>query len=236
MSLLRRALTSLRDRGVWGSVDITLAILAERFFDWRYGTDTLTHIKLSSLAIPSENRSSGIEYQPTRVRPFRRLMKTVRFPPGSALVDFGCGKGRVLMEAARCGFRRVVGVEFSPDLCRIAERNIAAFRQRSGTNAEIRIVECDAVEYTIQDDDNVFYMFHPFKEAVMEKVLGNIARSLEKEDREMLLLYHYPACREVIENQRVFALESEYVFSGSHFSVYRHGPRKVERGQQAPVS
>ena len=56
-----------------------------------------------------------------RLRPFRRLMRTLSLPPGSGFVDFGCGKGRVLLLAAGFGFARITGVEFAKELCDIAK-------------------------------------------------------------------------------------------------------------------
>src|SRR6516225_8353137 len=40
-------------------------------------------------------------------------------------VDIGCGKGRALMVASAFPFRRLVGVEISPELCEIARANTA---------------------------------------------------------------------------------------------------------------
>ena len=41
-------------------------------------------------------------------------------------VEFGCGKGRVVHQAARRPFRRVVGVEISPVLAEAARSGLAA--------------------------------------------------------------------------------------------------------------
>src|ERR1700710_2266387 len=38
-----------------------------------------------------------------------------------ALLDLGCGKGRVLAIAAAYGFKEIIGVDFSPALCEDAE-------------------------------------------------------------------------------------------------------------------
>ncbi len=43
-------------------------------------------------------------------------------------VDIGCGKGRALLLATRHPFRSFLGVELSPDLAAVAQRNLAAFR------------------------------------------------------------------------------------------------------------
>lgn len=220
MGIVRRALASLKNRGIIGSIDIALTILAEKAFDRRYGTDTLTHVRLDALSIPSKNKARGVEYQPTRIRPFKALMKALRFPAGSVFVDFGCGKGRVLLLAAHYGFARVVGVEFSPELCRIAENNIAAYKKKTGIGTDMTIVAADAVHYEIQDDDNVFYMFHPFRADVVKRVVDNICRSLTKRQREVFIIYLYPSCRDQIEKKGVFFVHGEYVLGDGRFVVY----------------
>jgi methylase of polypeptide subunit release factors len=44
--------------------------------------------------------------------------------PNDVFVEFGCGKGRVLTQAARRPFSRVVGIDISPELSRVAEANL----------------------------------------------------------------------------------------------------------------
>jgi predicted RNA methylase len=49
-----------------------------------------------------------------------------------SFVDFGSGKGRVLLVASHYPFREVVGVEFSPELQKIAEGNIRSTKAPNG--------------------------------------------------------------------------------------------------------
>ena len=92
------------------------------WFDLRYGTDTCDPLRLSDLRISSPNKGYGVDYSATKPRVFARFMKLVPLLPASVFVDFGCGKGRVMLLAARHGFKRVIGVEFSPELCQAARR------------------------------------------------------------------------------------------------------------------
>ncbi len=199
--LWRRVIRSLRKKGLVWSADRALSVLQERLFDWRYGTDTVTHVELKSLTIESQHASEGTPYQPTRLRLVRQLMSALSPPPGSALVDFGCGKGRVLLLAAEYGFQRITGVEFAKELCRAAGDNVARYRKKTGVQADIRIVEGDAVDYEIQDDDNVFFMFNPFAATVMTKIVQNVKQSLARKDRPVFIIYNNPLCCDVIEQQ-----------------------------------
>ncbi len=198
---LRRIVRSLHERGIVGSADRVLSILQERLFDWRYGTDTVTHVDVDSLTVDSPHAAEGYGYQPTRLRPFRKLMSELKFPPGSALVDVGCGKGRVLLLASDYGFRRITGVEFAKELCAIARENVARYRRKTGMQTDICIVEGDAVDYEVRDDDNVFFMFNPFSAALVEKIVQNIVRSLASKDRKVFIIYNNPRWGETVERQ-----------------------------------
>jgi SAM-dependent methyltransferase len=188
-------------RGLAGSVDRVYSVLQERLFDWRYGTDTVAHAELGTLTIEGPHVADGGKYEPTRLRAFRQMMSQFNVPPGSALVDFGCGKGRVLLLAADYAFRRITGVEFAKELCQIARDNLARYRQKTGIQTDIRIVEGDAVDYEIQDDENFFFMFNPFSAALVEKIAQNIARSVAAKQRQVFIIYNGPRWGSVIERQ-----------------------------------
>jgi SAM-dependent methyltransferase len=197
----RRILRSLRTRGVRGSADRMLSILQERLFDLRYGTDTVAFAELRSLTIESANLAEGGRYEPTRLRLMRQVMSALNLAPGGAFVDFGCGKGRVLLLAAHFGFRRITGVEFAKELCGIARDNVARYKRKTGIQADIRIVEGDALEYKIQDDENFFFMFNPFSAALVEKVAENIMRSLTSQGRHGFIVYNNPLWGKDVEQQ-----------------------------------
>ena len=103
-------------------------------------------------------------------------MALVKPQQGGVFVDFGCGKGRILLAAAQFGFKRIEGVEFASNLCRIAERNVALYKTRTGLQTEFRIVASDAGKYEIPDDVDCFYFCNPFGEDVMRNTMRNIVR------------------------------------------------------------
>ena len=61
----------------------------------------------------------------------------------SAFVDFGSGKGRAILVASRLPFRKVIGVEYSEPLTKIAQENISIFRKHH-TICDIEAVWADA--------------------------------------------------------------------------------------------
>src|SRR3954471_2990982 len=62
-------------------------------------------------------------YVPTDYETFERAMRHVEVKPEDVFVDFGSGKGRIVILAAALPFRRVIGVEFSAQLHEIAFAN-----------------------------------------------------------------------------------------------------------------
>ena len=67
-----------------------------------------------------------MEYAPTPSAHFRLLLRDLpRDVSEYTFVDFGSGNGRVLILAAQQSFKATLGVEFSPELHRMATENLA---------------------------------------------------------------------------------------------------------------
>ena len=97
-------------------------------FDRRWGTETSRLANLSSLAVDPSRARHGVRYQPSTGDLVTEAVHAFALrPQDHSFVDYGGGKGRVCMVAAQSGFRRVVGVEFSPELCAVARRNMERF-------------------------------------------------------------------------------------------------------------
>lgn len=229
MNAYQRFTASLRKHGLL--VTVVLAVkkagvvsskIADRWFDLRNGTDTLRLIELEQLDIDSQNKPLGMRYEVTRARPFKKLFGRLDIPRDGVFVDFGSGKGRVLMMAAELGFRRIIGVEFSRQLCEVARRNISLFRDKHGLGSDTQIFEMDVVDYQIQPDENVFFMFNPFDTEIMRIVVDKISKSLHDHPRKVWLLYQYPECREAIDENDAFELTSRHQWSGCEFLVYEN--------------
>ncbi|MGH8645855.1 MAG: hypothetical protein ACREX4_15895 [Gammaproteobacteria bacterium] len=139
LGLIRTAARSLRHDGFRPTVDLVVKNLVElwrewvnRRFDSKHDVDTSRRIELSDLDIDSPNRTFGVYYEPTPIKTLRRICAHLpRDPRDFVFVDFGSGKGRVLLIASEYNFKRVIGVEFAKDLHRIAQRNVQTYQSRS---------------------------------------------------------------------------------------------------------
>lgn len=149
------------------------------------------------------DRASGVDtcgysdwrYEPTPADAFRKMIGTL---PASledfTFVDFGSGKGKVVLLASAHAFRRIVGVELWPDLHQIARKNLRRYRGEVRCRS-VELVCCDAAEYPIPEEPAVFYFFNPFRENVLSRVLENIRASLDRHPRPVFVIFYAPVRR-----------------------------------------
>ena len=189
---------------VWSSPARFLRHCRELAFDVVYGVDTAGILRLSAVStLSTANVAHGFKYEPVDIQVFDAIFGALRRDwRQHVFIDFGSGKGRALLLASRLPFRRIVGVEFSPELHRAAQRNIRRFR---GGNQQCRHIESvlgDAAEFEIPGEPAFFFFSNPFDQVVMRKVIDNISRSLRRAPREAWLVYalheHCPALRELL--------------------------------------
>jgi precorrin-6B methylase 2 len=186
MRVWRQVLKDVQRNSLWGMVQTALAVIEDQTFDRRYGVNTSGITPLKSLAIDSRHVAHGVHYAPTRARYFRAVLSALSIPHDSVFVDLGAGKGRMLLLAAQSGrFRKVVGVEFSAELCRTAEQNIRRFQRHCAGGVTFEVAHADAADYEVQPDQNVFFMFNPFGPVVMQQVIQRIGQSLEERPRRI---------------------------------------------------
>jgi SAM-dependent methyltransferase len=220
MHSLAWAFSSVREHGWKRTVKVATSVVADLSFDLRYGTDTMRRVEVADLGAVGSNQHHSVHYQASRAKPLQRLLNSLNLPRDGVFVDLGCGKGRALLVAAECGFEHIVGVEFSPRLCECARQNVKTFKRRSGITAEIDIVLSDVADYRVQEAQCVFFMYNPFDDVVMNKVLSNIRRSVVFARRTVWLLYNTPRYHDLVTQDGLFRFLSSYHTNGTEFNVY----------------
>ncbi len=220
-TIVARWLDSFRNRGFIGTVWRAVSVLEERLFDWRYGTDTVAFVKIVPETICSPNAFDGLDYMPTRIRPLRKVLVALNDDRDGVLVDYGCGKGRVLLVAAECGFSRCVGIEFMPELCKVARLNVARYQRKTGSKTDIQIIQTDAAEYDVLADQTHFYFFNPFEARVLRSVLERIKQSLQRNPRRAYVIYNTPKHGQVVE---AVGFRPMMQFEGNEIVIYSNFP------------
>lgn len=198
INLCIRISKSVQKRGLRATFELCKNELARNIKIWRsldriHGTDTSGSIPLEKLDIACVNRLHGTQYQPTPTRVVERTLRSLRVRHEDyVFVDFGSGKGRVLLLASLYPFKRVIGIEFAPELHMAAIANISKFKNRKQVCFQVDSVCIDAADYEIPSEPGIFYFFNPFDEVILKKVLTNIKRSIECLPREFHFIYYNP--------------------------------------------
>ena len=211
-----RAVRSLRKRGFGGTITFATRLAKgfllqrwvqygrsnpwrrylDRRFDRRFAVDTAGILCLPELQSNHRFQHSN-HYEPTNSSVFARALRQLAVDYRKfVFIDLGCGKGKALLLASDWPFRQVIGVELSPILLEIAERNIATYRGKKEGCREFRLVCADACSYELPPDNAVLFFFNPFKEPTLREVLENVGRSVAQCPREVFIIYEYPVlCR-----------------------------------------
>ncbi|MEZ5818788.1 MAG: class I SAM-dependent methyltransferase [Hyphomicrobiaceae bacterium] len=167
------------------------AALDGRFHPYAADDATTGKAELDTLTIESPNRDIGVHYLPTPWRILDWVQETLPEPdPSWTFVDYGCGKGRVVLSAARRPFGRVVGVEFASELAAIARVNVANLSYQVAHSVEV--VEGDATRFTVPDGPLVAFLFNPFGPPVLDRVAEALARSWQRTPRPIVVAYLNP--------------------------------------------
>ena len=210
---------AVRKHGARGTCLFVVDAVVDRFFDVRYGTDTKRRVEVARLDARGPSVAHAVHYSATRPREFRRLMSGLDIPAGGVFVDLGSGKGRVLLMASEYKFRRVIGVEFSSALCRIARSNVVRFRQRRrASTCPVTVTESDAAEYQFNDEETVLFLFNPFGAPVLSAVLDHLQESIRKRPRKVWIIYYNPVFADLVEENGFIPLTSGHGYRT--FTVY----------------
>lgn len=160
-------------------------------FDALHGVDTNADGGTEPLEIVSSNLSKVIAYDPAPWPTLRRAMQFGGLDArGFVFVDVGCGKGKVVLSAMAFAFERIIGVEHSRTLCRIAERNADNARLIGRRCSRVEIVCADAATYRAPDEPTVFFFYNPFTFDIMQTVLQNIVDAHMRSPAARYLIFY----------------------------------------------
>ena len=175
----------------------------------KYMLDTVKIDNLQHQKIKSENLKHASIYQATNYFLIEHALDFLKNEQANLhLVDFGSGKGRIMVVAAYYGFKKITGIDFSQLLCNEAEENIQKIKPLF-PSTDFEIICDDAVNYSIKDDDTIFFFFNPFDEVVMLQVVKNILASLKNDERKIYIVYVNPLHKDIFLSA---GFEEEYYF------------------------
>jgi SAM-dependent methyltransferase len=163
----------------------------------KYNINTSKIEDVKKLSIKGDNVEHAELYQGANYYLLEKVFDHLQtIEANQSILDFGCGKGRVITVAAYYGFSKITGVEFAKELCDVARKNIIPVQQKFPEKI-FNIIHANAVDYKIEKDTNVFFFFNPFDEVVMLSVVKNILQSLKENRREVYVVYLNPVHKEI---------------------------------------
>jgi hypothetical protein len=159
-----------------------------------YGIST-TGIDDLSKSVSANDREHASIYQPVNYYTAEMLMNQLdKNDVKGAFLDIGCGRGRLLAIAASYGFKNIIGIDFSAQLCHEAIGQ--SYKIEENYPDAAITVECeDARTYEIPNEVSVIFMFNPFDDLVMNDFLTCVRKTLDDYPRKIKILYANPVCR-----------------------------------------
>jgi hypothetical protein len=120
-------------------------------------------------------------------------------------IDFGSGKGRVVLIASTLPFRKSIGIELNPALHAIAAKNMKLWQAMGRSVCPMQALCQEATEFQFPETPCLVYLFNPFTFQVIAKLLDRIAETFADRPGQLDLLYVNPESKSLLEQHPGFA-------------------------------
>ena len=162
----------------------------------KYGINTTGADELKKQEDKGIDITHATIYMPVSYSLLEEIFQQLPALTRNHFLDIGCGKGRALCMAARLGFKKVTGIDFSKELCDAAKENLTVTKQKI-PSLHFEIINNDAFYFEIPDDVDCIFFFNPFDEIIMSAVTNNILTSLQSHPRKIRIIYVNPLYKEL---------------------------------------
>jgi SAM-dependent methyltransferase len=157
----------------------------------KYGIDTTGADELRKLKAKGVDISHSTIYMPVSYQVIETALAHLPAANKNHFLDIGCGKGRALSVAAFYGFKKITGIDLSKKFCEDALQNLELIKQKVPV-LNYEVITADAAAFSIPDDVDCIFLFNPFDNTIMEKVLDNINVSRRQKPRTINIIYANP--------------------------------------------
>lgn len=166
---------------------------ADLEFDLRWGTDTSAGVSVRELGFDISKAYEYRRYDPSGEWMVRDPVAALGLDPANYdFIDYGAGKGRVMMLAMEMQFLSVAGIELSDRLCEVARSNIARFAERSGIATTARVLNADATAIAPEGRHILAYFYNPFGATIMAAVRQQLEEALRESAESVTVIYSNP--------------------------------------------
>lgn len=175
----------------WDVIIAWHILAAEIKGEKKYGIDTTGADELTSLAERGIDTTHATIYMPASYDLLEISFDQLQAEPILHLIDFGCGRGRVLCVAACQGVPKLTGMDISKEFCDEASKNLQIVT-RDNAEIQFKIINNDAFYFNVPHDADCLFFFNPFDEILMSGVVENVLESLREKPRQMRIVYFNP--------------------------------------------
>ena len=171
-------------------------------------------------------------YEATPYDALDKLFDAYKIRKTDKVVDFGCGRGRVVFYIHNRFHVPVTGIEVHDLTYSESVENKSSYRfKNKHIKAPIKFKYCLAQHYQVKPSDNIFYFFNPFKVDIFKKVVKNILASVKEHERtvDIILYYPMPEYKKFLKEETPFRLINKVRLpavndSREKFLIYRLRP------------
>jgi len=168
-------------------------------FERLQGLDFSQIESLDSLSLKKENSE---QYESTKLFELKKWLKFIPQNTKYTAVDFGSGKGTVVIALAKTkNFQHIYGIEISKILNDIARKNL---EKRKISNVDLINMDASDIPIDIIKKCNFFFFYNPFPYNVFKSVFKGIEASIQRNKRDIVIIYFNPVHCSLIENSIFF--------------------------------
>jgi precorrin-6B methylase 2 len=176
------------------------------------------------------SRDIGLWHEPTRRHLFVKAVSTLQITNSNSFMDIGCGKGFVLIMASQYPFAKIAGIELSEKMYQTCLKNLKKHDLET-----VDIILKNATDVSFEYDEyDTFFMYNPFKENVVKKVVRNLINSVKRKPRKIVMIYHNPLHGNIFIEQGfkiIEKLNDNHIDQTRRIYIYQLD-QKVDRDQQ----
>lgn len=188
-------------------------------------------LNISTCGTAAIDRPGAVYYATIAYPVIRDVLRRLDLGPSDIFVDVGCGKGRVLCLAAQHQMTRVIGVEYSAELARMARENARRVRHRR-TPVEVAAMPAEEFDYS---SATALYFFNPFEAEILDVVLAKIHVDRGTRPLRLAFVMESPAQEAVFQKHTWLQRADTWLSSAGHpCSLYtnaftsQHVPRDLQ--------
>lgn len=228
MNKLSRSLSFIRRFGIKQFSREIFYRVSNRYCDRYFNVSTRRMTSISDVGVVDPNSKGS--YPATYSAIFSALKHVPMDFSRCTFLDYGAGKGRAVVAAAAFPFRKVIGVELSPQVLEIARNNVGRMRHKKARSIEL--VHANAAHFSPPRDVNLIYFYNPFNGQTLDRVIDNIQASYRNSPRMIYIIY----LNDTHFHQKVADLDWIDQVCRGDVAEYRYGIYRIGAGREAMTS